>query len=81
MASAFQVKLSEIEAMLAKCSPGARIVRKKHHFWVFDSRGGIYSGLPLGEHGKKHPRIEVQHAVKMARHLGFQECAKQYFGL
>jgi hypothetical protein len=53
MPSVFQVKLSEIEAMLEKCSPGARLVAKLHHFWVFDSKGGIYRGLPLGKHGKR----------------------------
>jgi len=79
MPSLAQVKLSEIAAMLEKCSPGARIVPKKHHFWVFDSRGGIYRGLPLGKHGKKDPKIELGHVRSMARHLGFEECAQSVF--
>ena len=66
--------------MLVKCSPGARIIAKKHHLWVFDSKGGIYKSLPRGKHGNKTPEIELGHVRKMARHLGFEECAKGYFG-
>ncbi|HEY6322671.1 MAG TPA: hypothetical protein VJA16_14035 [Thermoanaerobaculia bacterium] len=80
MPSIAQPKLSAIEAMLEKCSPGARIVAKKHHFWVLDSKGGIYRGLPLGKHGKKDPEIELGHVRKMSRHLGFEDCAQRYFG-
>ena len=80
MPSLAQVKLSEIEAMLEGCSPGSRIIPKKHHHWVFDSKGGIYKSLPLGGHGKKNPKIELGHVRKMARHLGFEECAREYFG-
>ena len=80
MPSLGQVKLSAIEAMLADCSPGARIVPKKHHNWVLDSKGGSYKSLPLGEHGKKDPVIELGHVRKMARHLGFEECAQKHFG-
>lgn len=80
MPSLGQVKLSAIEAMLEDCSPGARIVPKKHLNWVLDSKGGSYKGLPRGEHGKKDPTIELGHVRSMARHLGFEECAKKHFG-
>jgi hypothetical protein len=80
VASLAQVKLSAIEAMLEDCSPGARVVPKKHHYWVFDAKGGSYKSLPLGEHGKKEPKIELGHVRSMARHLGFEECAQKHFG-
>jgi hypothetical protein len=75
-----QIPLDKIAAMLEGCSPGARIVRKKHHFWVLDARGGIFRGLPLGTHGATNPKIEDGHVRSMARHLGFWECAKEHFG-
>jgi hypothetical protein len=80
MPSIAQVKLSEIGAMLEKCSSGSRIVEKKHRHWVLDSKGSIYRGLPRGAHGTKDPKIELGHVRKMARHLGFEECAKSFFG-
>jgi len=82
MPSLGQFKLSEIEAMLARCSPGARIVRKEHRIRVLDAKGGMYRGLPSGAHGKKDkdPEIEFGHIRKMARHLGFEECCVEYFG-
>jgi hypothetical protein len=80
MPSIAQIKLSEIEAMLEKCSPGSRIVKKKHRHWVLDPKGSIYRGLPRGAHGKKDPEIEFGHVRSMARHLGFEECAKKHFG-
>jgi hypothetical protein len=80
MPKAGQIPLDKIEAMLQECSPGARVVRKKHLFWVLDAKGGIYRGLPLGGHGATNPRIEDGHIRSMARHLGFLDCAKRYFG-
>jgi hypothetical protein len=80
MGRAGQIPLDEIETMLEKCSPGARVVPKKHHFWVLDAKGGIFRGLPLGAHGAVKPKIEDGHVRSMARHLGFLDCAKRHFG-
>jgi hypothetical protein len=83
MPSAFQARLSEIQKMLDECLPGTRPVPKKHKIWVLDAKGRSYRGLPKGKHGKTRadPEIEVQHAIKMARFFGIEDCAKRYFDL
>ncbi len=59
------------------------MVSKEHKIWVLDAKGRTYRGLPRGKHGKTraNPEIEVQHAIKMARFFGIENCAKGYFGL
>ena len=81
MPSVAQIKLSKIEEMLRRCSPGSRLIRKEHRIWVFDAKGGIYRGLPKGAHGKSDPEIEFGHVRSMARHLGFEACALEFFGI
>ena len=69
MPSVAQIKLAKIQEMLDQCSPGSRLVHKKHLIWVLDARGGIYRGLPKGAHGKGEPKIEFGHIRSMARQL------------
>lgn len=66
--------------MLDTCAPNARIEPRKHRHWVYYN-GLIFRDLPLGSHGSRNPEIQVGWVKKMARHLGFLECAKRFFGL
>ena len=67
-----------IRGMLAECAPGHTIERKKHHYWVrYESM--TFRALPLGEHGKENPEIEIGYIRKMIRHLSIDlDCAKKH---
>lgn len=60
--------------MLKECAQGAT-VRVSTHSRVVSYGDRSYPSLP------KHDNIEVGHIRKMARHLGFLDCAKRHLGL
>jgi hypothetical protein len=57
--------------MLEACAPGATY-RMATHSRVVEYNGRRYPSLP------KHDNLEVGEVRKMARHLGFLDCAKDY---
>lgn len=74
------VRLSEVWGMLAQCAVGYTS-RLTNHYYQVTFNKKIYPALPKGEHGKSDPEIEFGHVMKMARSLGFLECAETYFGV
>lgn len=64
--------------MLDACA-GGWSDRKGPHKWCIMWQGRTYPSLPLGEHGKVNPGIEVGHIRQMIRALRIDmECAKRH---
>lgn len=71
------VTFQQIWSMLDQCAPGYSKKKTDHH-WRITVGARVYPTLPLGPHGKRSDRTEIQkgHVKKMARHLGILDCAQ-----
>ena len=81
MTSAGPVRLGEILKAIRLCAPGARVVLKTHHYWVF-FRGKVFRGLPKGS-GRENAAAEIEfgHVRKMVRMLDLdRECFERMLG-
>jgi len=75
------VRLGEILKAIRICAPGARVVLKTHHYWVF-SQARVFRGLPKGS-GRNDTAAEVEfgHVRKMVRMLDLdRECFERLLG-
>jgi hypothetical protein len=69
-----QVELRDLLAMLKECAP-AHAFSETDHYHVVKVNGRTYPSLP------KKRQIDDGHVRKMARHLGFLECAKKFLNI
>lgn len=81
MTSDGPVRLGEILKAIQACAPGARVVLKTHHYWVF-SQGKVFRGLPKGSgRGDTAAEIEFGHVRKMIRMLDLdRKCFERLLG-
>lgn len=78
MTSFGQVRLSKVWKMLRKCARGYTRVEQQHK-WRIEHEGRTFPDLPLGQHGRDDPEIELGIIRKMIRHLKIDpECAFRY---
>lgn len=70
-----QVKLSEIEKMLAECAPGYKWVEKDHRIHVSLGKKA-FRNLPTAVKASKG-HVECGWVRKLARALGIVDCANE----
>jgi hypothetical protein len=81
MSSFGTVTLNEVRAMLEECARGHVFRAHGDHFFLVAYNGLTFPSLPIGEHGKEDPDLQIGVVKKMARQLGILACAKRVLNL